>query len=107
MMPGGMDMGRLMKQMQSMQKQMAKAQEELKERVVEAAAGGGAVTVHVNGAQEVLAITIKPEAVDPSDVSMLQDLVTAAVNEGLKKSKAMAEAEMNKYTGGMKIPGLT
>ena len=106
MMPGGMDMGKIMKQMQTMQKQMARAQEELKERVVDASAGGGMVTVNVNGAQELLGLTIKPEVLDPNDVSMLQDLIVAAVNEGIKKSKAMAEAELGKYTAGLKIPGL-
>ena len=79
---------------------------ELAEKEVEASSGGGVVTVKVNGKQEVLAIKIKPEAVDPEDVEMLEDLITAAVNEALRKSQEMVAGEMSKITGGMKIPGL-
>ena len=85
---------------------MAKLQEELKERTVEASAGGGVVEVTVSGKQDLLAIKIKPEVVDPDDIEMLQDLILAAVNEGLKKSQEMAAAEMAKITGGLNIPGL-
>lgn len=89
-----------------MQAQMAKLQQELEEKEVEATSGGGVVTVKVNGKQEVLSIKIQPEAVDPEDVEMLEDLITAAVNEALRKAQDMVAGEMGKITGGMKIPGL-
>lgn len=100
------NMGKMMKQVQEMQKNMAKMQEELANKTVDASAGGGVVKVIVNGKQEVVTIEIKPEAVDPEDVEMLQDLVLAAVNEALRKSQEMVAQEMNKVTGGLKIPGL-
>ncbi len=100
------NMNKMMKQVQKMQAQMAKLQEELEEREVEASAGGEAVTVKVNGKQEVLEITIKPDVVDPEDVEMLEDLVLAAVNEALRTSQEMVSSEMGKITGGMNIPGL-
>ena len=101
---GGMNIGKIMKQAQEMQKRMAEVQEELKERVVEASAGGGVVTVHVNGAQELMDIKIDPEVVNKDDVGMLEDLITAALNEGLNKSRALAKEEMGKLTGGMGLP---
>lgn len=101
---GGMNLGKMMKQAQEMQKQMGKIQEELKERVVEASSGGGMVTVNVNGQQELLAIKINPEVVNKDDVSMLEDLITAAVNEGMVKAKELANEEMKKVTGGMGLP---
>ena len=97
----------MMRQLQKMQAEMAKVQEELGTRTVEAAAGGGAVQVTVNGHLEILAIKIDPAAVDPQDVEMLQDLVLAAVNEGLHKAQDMASRAMGKFAGGLKIPGLT
>jgi len=100
------NMNKMMKQVQKMQADMAKLQQELGEKEIEASSGGGVVTVKVNGKQEVLAVKIKPEAVDPDDVEMLEDLITAAVNEALRKSQDMVAAEMSKITGGMKIPGL-
>ncbi len=100
------NMGKMMKQVQAMQKKMAKLQEELGEKQVTASAGGGAVTVTVNGKQEVLAVKIDKEVVDPEDVEMLQDLVLSAVNEALNKAQEMMAEEMNKITGGMNIPGL-
>lgn len=100
------NMAKMMKQVQKMQADMAKMQEELASKTVEASAGGGMVSVVANGKQEVVSITIKPEAVDPDDVEMLQDLVLAAVNESLRKSQEMSAGEMSKITGGMKIPGL-
>jgi DNA-binding YbaB/EbfC family protein len=100
------NMNKMMKQVQKMQADMAKLQQELAEKEVEASSGGGVVTVKVNGKQEVLAIKINPEAVDPEDVEMLEDLITAAVNEALRKSQDMVAGEMSKITGGMKIPGL-
>lgn len=100
------NMGKMLKQAQKMQQDMAKLQEELKERTVEASAGGGVVEVTVSGKQELLTIKINPEVVDPEDIEMLQDLVLAAVNEGLKKSQEMVASEMSKITGGLNIPGL-
>lgn len=103
-MRGGM--GNLMKQAQQMQQKLAKMQEELGQRTVEASVGGGMVTVMVNGKNEVLRIKIEPQAVDPGDVEMLEDLVMAGVNEALRKAQDMVSTEMSKLTGGMKIPGL-
>jgi nucleoid-associated protein EbfC len=99
-------MNDLMRQAQMMQKKMAKMQEDLNTRTVEASAGGGMVTVRANGAQEVLEIRIEKDVVDPEDVEMLQDLILAATNDALKKAKDMVQAEMSQLTGGMKIPGL-
>lgn len=102
--PGNMN--NMLKQVQKMQKQMEELQEELYQKEVEASAGGGAVEVKVNGRKEVLSVTIKPEAVDPDDVEMLQDLIVAATNEALRKADEMMTREMSKITGGMNIPGL-
>ncbi len=99
-------MGNLMKQAQQMQAKMAKMQEEVGKRTVEAAAGGGMVKVVVTGKQEVLSIDIEPDVIDPDDVEMLQDLVLAAVNQALRESQAMMTDEMSKLTGGLKIPGM-
>ncbi|MFQ5457899.1 MAG: YbaB/EbfC family nucleoid-associated protein [Myxococcota bacterium] len=99
-------MKNLMKQAQQMQAKLAKVQEELKQREVEASSGGGMVTAVVNGAQEVLSIKIEREIVNPDDIDMLQDLVRAAVNEALKKSREMMSREMGKITGGLGIPGM-
>lgn len=100
------NLGKMVKQAQKMQQEMARMQEELKQRVVEASAGGGAVTVKVSGGQELIEVAIAPEVVDPDDIEMLQDLVLAAVNEGLSKSREMVKQEMAKITGGLNIPGL-
>jgi DNA-binding YbaB/EbfC family protein len=107
-MGGGMgNMNNLMKQAQKMQKDMAKAQEELDSKTVEATAGGGAIVVVASGKKEIKDIKIKPEVVDPDDVEMLQDLILAAVNEALRKADEMAASEMNKITGGLgNMPGL-
>jgi DNA-binding YbaB/EbfC family protein len=102
----GGNMNKMMKQVQKMQQDMMKLQEELAERNVESTAGGGAVKVIANGKNEIISIEIKPEAVDPEDVEMLQDLITAAVNEALRKAQDMISQEMGKITGGLKIPGL-
>ena len=106
--PGfGGNIGNLMKQAQKMQKDMAKMQEELEQRTVEATAGGGAISVVVTGKKELQEINIKPEVVDPDDVEMLQDLILAAVNEALRKADEMVSSEMGKITGGMGgFPGL-
>lgn len=100
------NMNQMMKQVKKMQEQMLKAQEELGTKTIEGTAGGGVVTVSVNGHKKVLGIAIKPEAVDPEDVEMLQDLVMTAVNDALAKAEELANKDMGKYTGGMKIPGL-
>lgn len=100
------NMGNMMKQMQKMQREMAKAQEQLKEETVEASAGGGMVTVVVNGEKKILDIQIKEEVVDPEDVEMLEDLVLAATNEALVKVDELVQEKMGKFTKGMNIPGL-
>ena len=105
-MMGGANMQQLARQAQKLQQQMAKAQEELDAREFEATSGGGMVTAKVNGKRELLALTIKPEAVDPDDVEMLEDMVLAAVNEALRTAADTAEREMGKLTGGMNMPGL-
>jgi DNA-binding YbaB/EbfC family protein len=91
----------LMSQAKRMKEELAKVQNDLKERMVEGVAGGGLVTVVASGAQEIQAIRIKPEAVDPSDVEMLEDLVTVAVKAALDKAKKLNESEMSKVTGGL------
>ena len=105
---GGMggDLGGLMKQAQKMQKDMERVKGQLSEMVVEASSGGGVVTVNANAAREVLAIKIKPEAVDPDDLEMLEDLVQSAVNAALKKAQELADREMGKLTGGLNLPGM-
>jgi DNA-binding YbaB/EbfC family protein len=99
-------LGNIMKQAQQMQRRMAELQEELEHKQVEASAGGGMVTAVVSGKQLLLELRIDPTVVDSDDVEMLQDLVTAAVNEAIKQSQQMAQEEMSKLTGGMNIPGL-
>lgn len=98
------NMNNLMKQAKKMQEQMVKMQEELEEKTVEASVGGGVVTVIANGKKEIMEITIQPEAVDPDDVEMLQDLILAAVNEAIRKADEMVQGEMGKLTGGMGMP---
>lgn len=100
------NMNQMMKQVKKMQEQMMKAQEELGSKTVEGTAGGGVVSVTANGHKKLLSIAIKPEAVDPEDIEMLQDLVLTAVNDAIAKADELANADMGKYTGGMKIPGL-
>ncbi|MFP4085099.1 MAG: YbaB/EbfC family nucleoid-associated protein, partial [Desulfonatronovibrio sp.] len=97
-------MNDLVRQAQMMQKKMAKMQEDLNTKEVEASSGGGMVTVKANGAQEIIGIKIEKDVVDPEDVEMLQDLVLAATNDALKRAKDMVQAEMSQLTGGMKIP---
>lgn len=99
-------MGNMMKQVQKMQKQMEKAQEELKDKTVQGTAGGGMVTITANGQKQILDIQIKPEAVDPDDIDMLQDLVLAAMNDTLKQVDELVSKDMGKFTGGMNIPGM-
>ena len=101
-----MSMGNLAKMAQQMQAEMARVQAEVEALVVETSAGGGAVKAVVNGSQEVVSITIDPSAVDPDDVEMLQDLITAAVNDGLRQVKDIAAEKMARVTGGLRLPGL-
>lgn len=95
-----------LQQVKALQEKMAKMQAELALRTVEASSGGGMVVVTVNGRQEVLSVRIDPQVVDPEDVEMLQDLIAAAVNDGLRKAQEMASSEMGKLAGGLNIPGL-
>ena len=101
--PGGMpgNMGNLMKQAQKMQRQMEEASKELEEKEVTAAAGGGAVEVTVSGKKEVTKVKIDPEAVDPDDVEMLEDMIMAATNEALRQIEEYSQQSMAKITGGM------
>ncbi len=104
---GGMpNMNAMMKQAQKMQKQMAEMQEELEKKEFETSAGGGAVSVKVNGKKELIDIQIKPEVVDPDDVEMLQDLILAATNEALRTADETVSREMGKLTGGLNLPGM-
>jgi nucleoid-associated protein EbfC len=105
---GGGNMNQMLKQVQKMQQQMAKAQEEIAQRTVEATAGGGAVKVVVTGDRRIQSITLSKEVVDPEDIDMLQDLIIAAISEGMKKAEEMSEAEMKKFmpAGMPKLPGL-
>ncbi len=96
----------MMKQMQKMQKQMIKAQEELNEKKIEGSAGGGMVTVIITGDKKVVDVQIKPEAVDPDDIEMLQDLVLAATNDALKKVEEITNNTMGQFTKGMNLPGM-
>jgi hypothetical protein len=95
-----------MKEAQKLQAQMAAMQEEVAKKKVDATAGGGMVTVEANGKQELTAIRIDPEVVNKDDVQMLEDLVLAAANEALRKSRELVQQELGKLTGGLKIPGL-
>ena len=98
--------GNMMKEAQKLQQQMLAMQEEIAKRTVDATAGGGMVTVVANGKQEIVSIKIDPEVVSKDDVQMLEDLVLAACNEALRKSRELVQQELGKLTGGLKIPGL-
>ena len=98
--------GDLMKHAQKMQQEMGKVQEESKKKTVEATAGGGMVTVTANGAMEIISINIERDVVNPDDIEMLQDLISAAVNEALRRAQQMVSDDMSKISGGMNIPGL-
>ena len=100
------NLGEMMKQAKRLQEKMGSLQKELESRTVETTAGGGMVAVVVNGKFELQSLKIDREVVDPDDLDMLQDLIMAAVNEGIRKAQEMAAAEMAKLTGGLKIPGL-
>lgn len=102
----GPNMNKVLKQVQKIQAEMMRLQEELANRTVEATAGGGAVKAVVNGRQELVALEIKPGVVDPEDVEMLADLVLTAVNNALQQSREMVAREVGKITGGLPLPGL-
>ena len=104
-MGGGMNMN-MIKQAQKMQQDMLKMQEEMESKEYDATAGGGMVKAVVNGKHELLSLTINPEAVDPVDLEMLQDMVVAAVNEAMRKGEAEAAQNMSKLTGGLNLGGL-
>lgn len=104
-MGGGVNMN-MIRQAQKMQQDMIKMQEEMESKEYEATVGGGMVTAKVNGKHEVLSVTIDPEAVDPDDLDMLQDMIVAAVNEAMRKQEAEASANMSKLTGSMNLGNL-
>lgn len=106
MLPGGKNMNDLMKQAKKMQEQMLKSQQELEDKLFSASSGGGMVTVEMTGKYELKSLKINPEAVDPNDVEMLEDLIVAAILEAHTKVSEASEESMGKLTGGMKIPGL-
>lgn len=101
-----MNMQQIMRQAQKMQKKMEEAQAEAAAQVVEASAGGGMVSVKVNGKQELLEVVIEKDVVNPDDVEMLQDLIVAAVNEGMKKANQLMQDKLQGITGGLNIPGM-
>ncbi|MBS6942957.1 MAG: YbaB/EbfC family nucleoid-associated protein [Clostridiales bacterium] len=104
---GGMgNIQQLMQQAQRMQQQMAQKQAELAEKTVTAQSGGGMVTATVNGAHELLELSIDPDVIDPEDKEMLEDMVVAAVNQAMQQAEEMAQQELGKLAGGMNIPGL-
>ena len=105
-MPGGMNQAAMMKQAQKMQQEMMRMQQELENTNYTAAAGGGMVKAVVNGKHELVELQINPEAVDPDDVEMLQDMVIAAVNEAMRTADAAAQNNMSKLTGGLNLGGL-
>ena len=96
----------VVKQAQMMQEKMEQVQSEVEKQEVEATAGGGAVAVKMNGKKEVISVAIKPEAVDPEDVETLEDLITVAVNDAIKKAEALMESAMGEITGNINLPGL-
>lgn len=101
---GGGNMNSMIRQAQKMQQDMLKAQEELESKSYEASAGGGVVSAVVSGKKELVSVAIDPEAVDPDDVEMLQDLIVAAVNEAMRKAGEDAASQMSKLTGGLNLP---
>ena len=105
-MPGGMNQAAMMKQFQKMQQDVIRMQEELENKTYTAAAGGGMVKAEVNGKNEIVSLDINPEAVDPDDVEMLQDMVIAAVNEALRAAETDKANNMSRMTGGLNLGGL-
>ncbi len=105
-MPGGMNQAAMMKQAQKMQQEMMRMQEEMENKTYSATSGGGMVTAEVNGKHEVVSLTVKPEAVDPDDVEMLQAMIMAAVNEAMRTADTEAANNMSRLTGGLNLGGL-
>ena len=105
-MPGGMNQAAMMKQAQKMQQEMIRMQQEMETKTYTATSGGGMVSASVNGKHELLDLKINPDAVDPDDVEMLQDMVIAAVNEAMRTADAEAASNMSRLTGGMNLGGL-
>ena len=105
-MPGGMNQAAMIKQAQKMQQDMLRMQEEMENKTYTATSGGGMVSATVNGKHEVLNLEIKPDAVDPDDVEMLQDMIIAAVNEAMRTADADAANNMSRLTGGLNLGGL-
>ena len=105
-MPGGMNQAAMMKQAQKMQQEMLRMQEEMENKTYSATSGGGMVTAEVNGKHEVVSLTVKPEAVDPDDVEMLQDMIMAAGNEAMRTADTEAANNMSRLTGGLNLGGL-
>lgn len=105
-MPGGMNQAAMMKQAQKMQQEMLRIQEEMENKTYSATSGGGMVTAGVNGKHEVVSLEINPEAVDPEDVDMLQDMIIAAINEAMRAADADATNNMSRLTGGLNLGGL-
>ena len=105
-MPGGMNQAAMMRQAQKMQQDLIRMQEEMENKTFTATAGGGMVSATVNGKHEVVSLEIKPEAVDPDDVEMLQDMILAAVNEAMRTADAEAANNMSRLTGGLNLGGL-
>lgn len=105
-MPGGMNQAAMMKQAQKMQQEMLKMQEEMENKTYEASSGGGMVTSCVNGKHELVSLTIQPEAVDPEDVEMLQDMIIASVNAAMRNADSDAANNMSRLTGGLNLGGL-
>jgi DNA-binding YbaB/EbfC family protein len=104
--PGGMDLNKMMKQVQQLQNEMMEAQEKLKDEIVEASAGGGMVKVRMTGDLELRELKIDPEAIDPEDPEVLEDMVTAAINEALRSAQELAQSKLGGATGGLGLPGL-
>ena len=103
---GPSNMQSMLKQAQKMQEDMAAKQEELEAREYDISAGGGVVALRINGKREILSVKLSPEIVDPDDIETLEDLIVAAVNEGIKKVESVSGEEMQKITGSMSIPGM-
>jgi len=104
MLPGGKNMKDLMKQAQKMQAEMMKSQEELENKIFEAASGGGMVKIEMNGKYELKSIKLDPEAVDPNDVEMLEDLIAAALNDAVRRGEALSKEKMAGFTSGLNLP---
>ncbi len=103
---GPQNMNQMLKQAQKMQEEITKTQSEIEEREFETSVGGGAVEIKMTGAKKLLSLKIKPEAVDPDDVEMLEDLVMSAFNQAIENIEKISEEEMSKVTGGVSFPGL-